>query len=293
LLGHDPAGRCVFFEAPLCAIHRDLGHGALPLACRQFPRVSLLGPASVSISLSHYCPTAAALLFEATGPTTIVTGAPRFPARGEYDGLDVRGAWPPMLRPGVLTSAASHARFEARAVELLTRDAFAVTHAVASLTATTEALARWTPEKGDWEVFAVSVLAEPVAPAALHDTRSLWDAVVAAVPDSSRRPSFLSPPGADRELFDSPEWPLAGPVKRYLAAKCFASWSAYQGEGLRTTARLIEAALAVLQVESARRADGPLERAALVEAVRRSDLLLVHLADPAELARRLDALPEG
>ena len=56
-------GRCVFHDpAGRCAIHSALGHDALPLACRQFPRVSVTDPRGVSVTLSHYCPTAAALL---------------------------------------------------------------------------------------------------------------------------------------------------------------------------------------------------------------------------------------
>ena len=36
-------GRCVFYDAGAkrCGIQRALGHDALPLACRQFPRVSV------------------------------------------------------------------------------------------------------------------------------------------------------------------------------------------------------------------------------------------------------------
>ncbi len=56
-------GRCVFHDpAGRCAIHSALGHDALPVACRQFPRVSVTDPRGVSVTLSHYCPTAAALL---------------------------------------------------------------------------------------------------------------------------------------------------------------------------------------------------------------------------------------
>ena len=58
-------GACVFFEGDrgnLCAIHRELGVESLPMACRQFPRVVLEDPRGTLISLSHFCPTAAALL---------------------------------------------------------------------------------------------------------------------------------------------------------------------------------------------------------------------------------------
>ena len=53
---------CVFHdaEARQCRIHAVLGHDALPLACRQFPRVTVHDPRGVSVALSAYCPTARA-----------------------------------------------------------------------------------------------------------------------------------------------------------------------------------------------------------------------------------------
>src|SRR5688572_20699690 len=83
-------GRCVFHDDNAnggCRIHRAIGHTALPLACRQFPRQSLRDPRGVSVTLSHYCPTANDLLLTATGPATIVENAPAFPAGAEYVGL--------------------------------------------------------------------------------------------------------------------------------------------------------------------------------------------------------------
>jgi len=83
-------------------------------------------------------------------------------------------------------------------------------------------------------------------------------------------------------------------VGRYLAAKVFGSWLAYQGRGLRTVLAGALAALAVLRVEAARqcaanarRLDAPL----LKEAIRQSDLILVHLASGDILARKLDFSP--
>ena len=91
-------------------------------------------------------------------------------------------------------------------------------------------------------------------------------------------------------------WPaLAGPIGRWLAAKAFASWLALQGDGLRTTILGLRLALELLRAEAARacgEAGRVLDRPLLVEAVRRSDLLLVHLADPAALARRLSRCEE-
>jgi hypothetical protein len=78
------------------------------------------------------------------------------------------------------------------------------------------------------------------------------------------------------------------PICRYLAAKVFAAWCAYQGRGLRTIVRSLAAALAVLRMEAIRQtgtAARVLDEALWVEAVRAADLLLVHLASADVLAR--------
>ena len=45
---------------------------------------------------------------------------------------------------------------------------------------------------------------------------------------------------------------LATPLKRYLANKAFASWTAYQGAGILSIVRGLEAALALVRMEAAR-----------------------------------------
>src|SRR5262245_11543308 len=106
LLGRD-GHRCVFYDsgsvdgAGRCRIHGALGHDALPLACRQFPRVSVHDPRGVSVTLSHYCPTAAALL-DSQDALAVLTNASAFPPTGEYIGLDATAGLPPLLRPDML-----------------------------------------------------------------------------------------------------------------------------------------------------------------------------------------------
>jgi hypothetical protein len=81
------------------------------------------------------------------------------------------------------------------------------------------------------------------------------------------------------------EWDA--PQKRYLAAKAFASWTAYQGRGFLTIVRGLDAALALVRVEAARQcrdAARPLDAALLREAFREADFLLNHLAAGDELA---------
>jgi hypothetical protein len=63
-----------------------------------------------------------------------------------------------------------------------------------------------------------------------------------------------------------------------------------QGDGLRTTVLGLRVALGVLRAEAGRgcaEAGRVLDAGLLKQAVRRADLLLVHLVDPDALARRL------
>jgi len=77
------------------------------------------------------------------------------------------------------------------------------------------------------------------------------------------------------------------PLRRYLAAKAFASWTAYQGRGFLTIVRGLEAALALVRVEAARQCrdtNGPLDANLLRDAFRHADFALNHLAAGDELA---------
>lgn len=303
VLRHDAAGRCVFLEGPAgstrCAVHRQRGPEALPSACRQFPRVSLLTPLGVSVTLSHYCPTAAALLFEdPDGPAWIVEDAPAFPPDWPYEGLDARQALPPLLRPGVLTSWAAHERWEAHAIAVLTTGV-PPEAALARLAVEAEAARRWTPTDGDFDRFLDAVLeagelAEPPPTRAVADLDA-WDLVAATVPEGNPRPP--RPTAAAGTEAVSAGWPsLRRPVGRWLASKAFGSWLALQGAGLRTTALGLQVALGVLRAEAVggcSRAGRPLDAALLQEALRRADLLLLHLADPAALAARLGRCESG
>ena len=116
----------------------------------------------------------------------------------------------------------------------------------------------------------------------------LRDEVIAAVPDDLK-------PAADEEGLDD-AWTNyvraawhehRAPVNRFLAAKAFASWTAYQGRGVKTIVRGLEAALALVRVEAARQcrdAARPLDRELLLEAFRQADFALNHLAVGEDLA---------
>jgi Fe-S-cluster containining protein len=241
-------GTCTFFsdDSHLCAIHHAGGHSALPLTCRMFPRVVLSDARGTFVSLSHFCPTAASLLFEAGGsdtPVTIVDAPAALVDVGTLDGLDARNAWPPLLRPGVLMDLESYGTWERLAIALLTRPGMASGVSVEALAIATGRIARWTPGT------------VPL----LHAVRDAFDTV--------------APPTGVLE-------PHEPALKRWLAARLFATWIAYQGDGLETTVRYLRTCLGTFGRELAR--DGnPLE------AIRRSDLFIVHESDSQQLADSL------
>jgi hypothetical protein len=253
----------VFFdEGRRCRIHRALGHEALPLSCRQFPRVSVLEPRGISLTLSHFCPTAASLL-EPAVPFGLTSHPPAFSDRSEYAGLDVRDAVPPLLRPDMAMDWESWWRCEAHAVEVLNTST-TTGDALHIIGRATEHLRIWSPNDGPldsavdaaWRAARASV---PTAPVML-DHAALYADVSASIPDE-HRPATVTD---GRPLAD-------GVVRRLLAAHVFANWTAHLGEGLRAWRRSIEtvAGLAGAGVD-----------------VRTIDLLLRHLADPYTLARR-------
>ena len=76
-------------------------------------------------------------------------------------------------------------------------------------------------------------------------------------------------------------------VNRWLASRLFGTWIAYQASSLTAIVRVLRAALDTLVMELTRTANQPIDRQAMLEAVRRSDYLIVHLANSQRLASRL------
>jgi Fe-S-cluster containining protein len=316
VLGQTDEGRCVFHDAAArrCGIQRVKGHAALPVTCQQFPRMCVIDPRGIHITLSHYCPTAAGLLFEEI-PLAIVQDPPAFPSDFPYEGLDAHDAFPPLLRPGVLMDWETLDAFEAHALRLLDAETHSVEAALARIEAIAEQMRAWRISDGPLlATFHRAAASE--TPAAVLE-RALkrgvgfeilfqLDAEVrAAVPAGSviesavahRQPAQAphlehAPP---RALSDActrqvdPVWSgFTRPLCRYLAARLFANWCWYHGQGLRTLIRALQATLAVLRLEAARQtlANGRiLDQDLLREAFRRTDLLLIHLCAQETLAR--------
>ena len=141
---------------------------------------------------------------------------------------------------------------------------------------------------------AETVLALPVtvveeaAHATLGASLKRYGEVLAAIPDDLQSPRDERGLGPAFSRLVRPVWDeFRAPVNRYLAAKAFGTWTAYQGRGLATIVRGLEAALAVVRVEAAREcraADRQLDAGLLREAFRSADYLLNHLATGEALA---------
>lgn len=252
VLAHS-GGWCVFFDGEpgrLCAIHRQAGEEALPSACRHFPRLYLHDGRGSSVSLSHFCPTAASLLFEEL-PLRIVDAAPPLALAGDIEGFEARDALPPLLRPDMLMDLEAYDAWERRGIDAFARDDLTPNQALDLIAGATETARRWTPASG------VSLSA-------------FIDEAFAST----------SPPGA----IDAGEFDRA--TKNYLAARLFANRIAYQGRGLRTIVEWLRICLSTLRAEAA-------TREPFIEAIRATDLTLIHRTDSLALARSLERIEEA
>lgn len=286
-------GQCVFLDAGpnLCIVHRDLGADALPVTCRVFPRVSIDDARGTHITLSHFCPTAASMLFRDDVPLAIVENPPAFPAMN-YDGLVVRGDdLPPLLTPSMLMDLDGYAAWEAHLVSRCADVEQPPDAVLATMMRDARMLGRWRPG-GISLREAIGALPRDVVSAA---PQSSLDASLAMVRDvTCAIPDDLKPEPDEADLpaayvdYVLPQWHAwRAPLNRFIAAKSFATWTAYQGRGAATIVRGIEAAVALVRVEASRLcrdAGRVLDRELLLEAFRAADFALNHLAIGEDLA---------
>jgi hypothetical protein len=197
-----------------------------------FPRSVLIDARGTFVSLSHFCPTAAALLFEPGRPVAIVEAPAALVDIGPLDGLDARSAWPPLLRPGVLMDLESYGEWERLGVELLTRDGVPPQASLAALEGVAGRIASWTAGAG------------PL----LDHVRETFRAT--ALPGGVLAPHDVA-------------------VKRWLAARLFACWIAYQKDGIAEIVRYLRSCLETFAQELARDDNA-------LEAIRRTDLRVMH-----------------
>ncbi len=235
-------GDCLFFETDagrLCAIHRRGGPSLLPSVCHHFPRVVLNDPRGTSVTLSHFCPTAAALLFDPV-PLAVIEAPRSLALDGALEGLDATNVLPPLLDRDVLTDWDGCTAWEQEAVRLLNDDRGEPEQVVERLTQATEAVCRWRPGNGS--------LAGAV--------RNAFEGVSVGTPGRQSWGGFEQT------------------VKAWLAAHTFASWAAYEPDGLRAIPEAVGRALALLRTEADSR--GAVTREALLASIRAADFQLRH-----------------
>jgi Fe-S-cluster containining protein len=317
ILRRTAAGDCVFFDREggrLCAIQRAAGHASLPSACRHFPRVLLADDDAVSVAFSHVCPTAAGMLIDGDD-LAIVEERRALGPEPEAEGFDARGTVPPFVRPGVVFDRASWRAWETFLVEACNRNE-APEAVLARIASGAEALRAWTPAKGGMADFAARVFARAMEEDGIAfreatvwgDVARLCERVADCVRPGLPRPAMAEP--CERGDGESAWRAGARAARRYLAARAFAAWSAYLGDGLRTQVAVLAATLAVLRAEVERAASeadtkwseagaswrpasagrhlrpGASQSDVWLRAVSNADRLLVHHVDDAALCRR-------
>ena len=238
--------------------------------------MSVLDPRGVSVTLSHYCPTASTLIqydgydrydrcdrydrydgydrYDRYGGDIVINPA-GFPPGGEYVGLDARDALPPLLRRDLLMDWDAWWHLEERAVATLLHRGASADEAVAMLRAVVARLGLWRPG-GQRLIDAVddAFTDRDTAPATVR-AGTLVKRVRATVPDAYREGAAWTGHA------DTPD-----PVtRRFLAAHAFANWPVHrQNGGLPAWLTSIETARAFLSEGAG---------------VRHADLVLRHLSE--------------
>jgi hypothetical protein len=214
VLAMSEGGNCVFHRDG-CEIQHAFGHRALPTACQHFPREVLIDPRGVFVTLSHYCPTAADLLFTHRGPVDIVEGPPVLPDGDEAEGLDARDVLPPLLVDGVLMDWEGYSAWDAHAVAVLTNSVRTPEESLTQLEHDLPIFQRWRP--GDASLTAV-IEKLGQGHAAKHQVPrrcSLEDAVIG----------------------------------RFLASHAFASWEAFGSRGVAAVLTHLRLTLCTLRTQ--------------------------------------------
>ena len=285
----------------LCAIQRDLGHQDLPASCRQFPRVALTDARGTFVSLSHYCPAAARLLFREDVALQPVADPPMCAGRS-IDAFDATRTCPPLVRPGVLFDLPAYHTWELFVTRTFARQDLAPEQALALVATAAESIRSWTPTGTPLLDLVQQATEFPRASAGggrvnLDAMARLFEEIAKSIPDGLPMPKLPVDLLATDARFVQPAWgDFARPIRHFLAAHAFGAWIAYQGEGLRTIVHALYAALAVLRVEANREAGRTarvLDADVLLSAIRAADLLLVHQASRERMARHLSTIERG
>ena len=298
-IARDDRGDCVFFDRDagrLCVIHREAGVEALPSACRHFPRKVLKDARGTLISLSHFCPTAAAMLLT-PAPLATVFAQPPLRLTSPMEGLDASDGLPPLLRPGLLCDIDGYEAWERAGIETFAHADLAHDACIDLVAAATEVIRDWRPGDGTLaERVSVAFRGAPQGHGADGGSHVRAIETVATLtagrvghdlaPVESFDEKWQRHIGAQFEEFDRG-------MRNYLAARLFANWFAYQGRGLRTIVEWLRTCAAVVRHQLLQRvldAGSPPDLDDFIEAVRSADLLLLHVVDSAAFAKHVASI---
>ncbi len=291
-------GGCVFFEPQrgnVCAIHRQLGAAHLPSACRHFPRVVVLDPRGVFLSLSYLCPTAGRLLIEPVQhPFSVVSTGAVIPPGIEWEGLDARDTLPPRMTAGILWDWDGLTRWELGILQCLATTP--LDNALVRVARAARAIERWRPPHGKPLADHVDAAFECERAGDPGGGIGRRVEVLDSMARASAQGHAVAVPPLNRTAVDrtfvEPGWrALQEVAARYVATRAVANWAGYHASSASSWAASLLVAAAVLRTEAARQcaaARRVLDSELLVAAAGEADRLLVHMSSAAALARLLD-----
>jgi hypothetical protein len=211
-----PGGECVFFDrrgGRLCAIHSQLGEAWLPPACRHFPRTYLIEEDRVLVTLSHVCPSAAALLFRTdVGRIATVVSPAMCEGHGDPEGFDARGTVPPFVRPGVVFDRASQESWETFVLSACSRSAETAEQTILRLAQGAGVVRDWTVGHGPMaghvrdRLNGVVDVPAPAARVDLSRVITMYAMVGATVPAGLSQPELPDFPEEFDTLWVAPGW---------------------------------------------------------------------------------------
>jgi len=287
MLARAPSGACGFRHRERCSLQAAGGEAALPQACRHFPRVLLHDARGTLLTLSHFCPTAAAMLVDDDGRAEVVEARPPLALEGALEGLDARDALPPSLRPGMLMDHASYDAWEQRVVRLFANSS-PVADAFRAIVAATERLRGWSPGDGPLEHAVAHAFQGPPAP---PDPPGFSRGFETVLDVTGPHPLLDVPMDVEHAwtgILSRADADVHRAIGRYMAAATFANWMAYRGQGLRSIVEWLRACYDVLRLQVVEHStDGAIGRDGLIEAFRMADYLLVHIVDSETFGRAI------
>jgi len=316
---HGPRG-CVFHTGGGCEVRSRVGVEAQPLGCRVFPRIVVKQPRGRFVSLSHFCPTALRLLFREDDAAAAPRNRPAaFPSSDALEGHDARGHLPPLVAPNRPFSWSLFELWEASGAAWLARPDRSPEVLLASWAVVSERIRQRVVDGHRPEDVVKPALARaeregpggvldsvgPRPAATGSETLFLIEAALKLLPEeagfaaedlASLRARYLDGDGAARFADDEARhrtaWAsFAVPIKRYAAARHFANFHAYQGQGVRTAVLSTVFAVGLVRAfAQAAAGEGGLTRERLERAIRASDFLLLHLVHRPSLAKLFSSI---